>query len=65
LKVTGYSEWLVIIAVIVVVFSFRKLPQIGGALADSIKSFKKGIRGENPPPREVTEYKPDSPKKSD
>ncbi len=62
---TGYGEWLVIIAVIIVVFSFRKLPQIGGALADSIKSFKKGIREENPPPREVTEYKPDSTKTPD
>jgi sec-independent protein translocase protein TatA len=60
--VTGWGEWLVIAAVIVLVFSIRKLPQLGGSIADSLKSFKKGLKDEPTPPREVTEYKPDAKK---
>ena len=62
--VTGWGEWLVIAAAIVFAFSFRKLPQLGGAVAESIRSFKKGLKGENPPPRDVTRYDVPPDKKS-
>jgi len=56
----GWGEWLVIAAVIVIVFSARKLPALGGAIGETFRSFKKGFKDERPT-REVHEIKkPDS-----
>lgn len=54
----GGWEILVIAGVVVLLFGVNKLPKLGGAIGESIKNFKKGVRD--------TEVKAiDSDKKSD
>ncbi len=57
---TGWSEWFVLAAVAVIALNLRRLPQIGSALAQSLSSFRKGLKGEPKPMREVEELRPDS-----
>lgn len=47
----GFPELLVILAICVLVFGAKRLPEIGSGLARGIKSFKKGLseEGELPP----------------
>ena len=42
----GITELLVILAICVLVFGAKRLPEIGSGLARGIKSFKKGISDE-------------------
>ena len=44
----GSWEWLIILAVVLLLFGGSKLPKLGGALGESIRNFKRGIR-EKPP----------------
>lgn len=39
----GFSELLVILAIILIIFGVGKLPQIGEGLGKAINGFKKGI----------------------
>lgn len=39
----GMMEMLIILGVVVLLFGGKKLPQLGGAIGESIKNFKKGI----------------------
>lgn len=39
---------LIIAGVIVLLFGASKLPKLGGAVGESIKNFKKGIKDEHP-----------------
>lgn len=39
----GLTELLVIFGVILLLFGAKKLPQLGGAIGESIKNFKRGI----------------------
>lgn len=55
---TGWGEWLVLAAVVTVFASFRKLPALGSAFAQSLKSFRQGLKGQSLPPREVEELHP-------
>ena len=41
---TGSWEWLIILAVLLLLFGGSKLPKLGGALGESIKNFKKGLK---------------------
>ncbi len=43
----GWPEILLILAIVLIVFGVGKLPQIGGALGKSIRSFKKAQSGED------------------
>lgn len=43
----GGWEWLIILAVVVLLFGGSKLPKLGGALGESIKNFRKGVRDTN------------------
>ena len=45
----GWSELLIIAGVVVLLFGTSKLPKLGGAIGESIKNFKKGIRDDEPP----------------
>ena len=48
----GMLEWIIILGVIVLLFGANKLPQLGGAIGESIKNFKRGIKDsekESPP----------------
>ena len=40
----GSWEWLIILAVVLLLFGGSKLPKLGGALGESIRNFKRGIR---------------------
>lgn len=39
----GMSELLIILAIVVLFFGGKKLPQLGSSLGESIKNFKKGM----------------------
>ena len=51
------GELLVLVSVFILVFGWRKLPEIGSSLGKSLKSFRHGLQGEEEerPSREVTE----------
>lgn len=56
---TGTWEWVIILAVVVLLFGGKKLPQLGGAIGESIKNFKKGVKETAP---EIESKKSDSDK---
>jgi sec-independent protein translocase protein TatA len=40
----GMTELLLIFGVVLLLFGGRKLPQLGGAIGESIRNFKKGVK---------------------
>lgn len=42
--IPGVTELLIIGGIVLLIFGGRKLPQLGGALGESIKNFKKGVQ---------------------
>lgn len=40
----GMWELIIIFGVIFLLFGAKKLPQLGGAIGESIKNFKKGVK---------------------
>lgn len=42
----GWQEILLILLILVVLFGARKLPEIGKGLGDSIRNFKKALKGD-------------------
>jgi sec-independent protein translocase protein TatA len=42
-------HWLIVLAVIVLVFGTKKLRNVGGDLGAAIKSFRKGMQDEDAP----------------
>lgn len=40
---TGTWEWVIVFAVLLLLFGGSKLPKLGGALGESIRNFRKGI----------------------
>jgi sec-independent protein translocase protein TatA len=58
----GATELLIILAIVVLLFGARRLPEIGGGLGKAIKSFREGVSGKDaidvtPKKEEVTEGK--------
>ena len=43
----GFSELVVILLSVVLMFGGKKLPQLGISLGESIKNFKKGMKGDD------------------
>ena len=43
----GATELLIIAGVFVLLFGASKLPKLGGAVGESIKNFKKGIKDDS------------------
>ncbi len=43
----GMGELVVILLIVVVMFGGKKLPQLGSSIGESIKNFKKGMKGED------------------
>ena len=39
----GPTEWIIILAVVLVIFGGKKIPELMGGLGKGIKSFKKGL----------------------
>ncbi len=41
----GVQELLIVLLIIVVLFGASKLPKLGGAVGQSLRNFKQGLRG--------------------
>jgi sec-independent protein translocase protein TatA len=46
-------HWLIVLAVIVLVFGTKKLRNVGGDLGAAIKSFRKGMQDEDAPAKRI------------
>jgi len=55
-------HWLVVLAIVVVIFGTKKLRNIGGDLGGAIKNFKDSMKSESETKTEET-AKPEEPKK--
>lgn len=44
----GLPELIVIFAVVFLVFGAKRLPELGGAIGESIKNLRKGLKDEAP-----------------
>ena len=42
----GTTELIIIFAMLILLFGVNKLPGLGGAIGESIKNFKKGIKSD-------------------
>ncbi|RMF49708.1 MAG: twin-arginine translocase TatA/TatE family subunit [Bacteroidetes bacterium] len=42
----GYGEWILIFAVLLLLFGGRKLPELARGLGSSIREFREAMRGE-------------------
>ena len=43
----GMTELLVVLAIVVVIFGARRLPELGSGLGKAIKNFKAGVSGKD------------------
>lgn len=43
----GIPELLIVLVIVLIIFGAGKLPQIGSALGQSIRNFKKSVSGQN------------------
>lgn len=59
----GWTELLIIAGVIVLLFGTSKLPKLGGAIGESIKNFKKGIKDEDKDNPQLKEHNRESDRK--
>ncbi|HET9236464.1 MAG TPA: twin-arginine translocase TatA/TatE family subunit [Oligoflexus sp.] len=57
----GWMEIGIIAALIVLLFGTTKLPKLGGAIGESIKNFKKGVKDDTP---QLTDKNKEDDKKS-
>ncbi len=57
----GWLEIGIIAALIVLLFGTTKLPKLGGAIGESIKNFKKGVKEDTP---QLTDKNKEDDKKS-
>lgn len=43
----GMGELVIVLLIVVLMFGGKKLPQLGSSLGESIKNFKKGMKGDD------------------
>lgn len=43
----GFGELIIVLLIVVLMFGGKKLPQLGSSLGESIKNFKKGVKGDD------------------
>ena len=43
----GMGELVVILLLVVLMFGGKKLPQLGSSIGESLKNFKKGMKGDD------------------
>jgi len=60
--IPGTFELILILAVVVLIFGGRKLPEIGAALGKGINSFRKSIQGKDEIDVTPNDKKDDEPK---
>ena len=45
-------HWLIVLAIVVLLFGGRKIPEVMRGLGEGIRSFKEGLRADEKPPAE-------------
>ena len=56
-------HWLIVLAIVVLLFGGRKIPEVMRGLGEGIRSFKEGMREDKPPGDKPSEDKPALPGK--
>ena len=46
-------HWLIVLAIILLLFGGRKIPELARGLGEGIRSFKEGMSGHNNPPQQT------------
>jgi sec-independent protein translocase protein TatA len=59
---TSYTDWLIVGAIVLVLFGGSKIPQLARGLGEGIREFKNSINGEPAKEEEEEEKKPDGDK---
>lgn len=49
----GIGELVLIFGVVVLLFGGKKLPELGGAIGESIKNFKRGVKDPEDPNKQL------------
>ena len=44
----GFTEMLVVFAILLLLFGAKRLPELGSAMGKGMRAFKKGLEGEEP-----------------
>lgn len=57
----GIMHWLVVLAVVILVFGTGKLKNVGKDLGGAIRGFKEGMKGDEPAPPAESAQKPAEP----
>lgn len=47
----GFPELIVILVIVVLLFGAGKLPQLGKGLGEGIRNLRRGLKGDEEPPR--------------
>lgn len=53
----GWSEWLIILLIILLLFGAKRLPDIAKSLGKGIREFKKAFKGEDDDPSDPNDAK--------
>jgi sec-independent protein translocase protein TatA len=51
-------HWLIVLAIIVLLFGGKKIPEVMRGLGEGIRSFKEGMRGDGTTPGQPTQAPP-------
>ncbi|MBI5622873.1 MAG: twin-arginine translocase TatA/TatE family subunit [Elusimicrobia bacterium] len=51
----GWGEWLLVAAVVLLLFGAKRIPELAESFGKSIKAFKKGMKEEETPPKKPDE----------
>jgi len=51
-------HWLVVLAIVVLLFGGKKIPEVMKGLGEGIRNFKDGMRGDTPAPMQTTQVPP-------
>ena len=54
----GVPELLIILAIVLLLFGYSRLPQLGKGLGQSIRNFRQGLRSSSDEPTEGDEPRP-------
>jgi sec-independent protein translocase protein TatA len=56
----GFSELVVVLVIVLILFGSSRLPALGKGLGDAIRGFKDGMKSDAPPPPEKKELPRDA-----
>jgi sec-independent protein translocase protein TatA len=51
-------HWLIVLAIVVLLFGGKKIPEVMKGLGEGIRSFKEGMHGAGQPPVQTTQVSP-------